>query len=315
MKRYIIFAICLFSIVFTKVSAAELDESFIFSVNNSEIKSTNTKLDMTGNVITNFNLHPIAKYNKDLTGKSLTTIWVLCTSATLNEGSYLDGKVLINKTGTCSLGNLYDIAQIWSAGGVVGGTDVGYWLAYHNMTIENVRVTNSRSHSYILESVNTYFTGSTELQEIEQNRHIINQQQQTNDKLDEQNKIQQEQNDFLMDDTQPDVDISSLGTVSGLLPAGPIDSLLNIPFKFLSVLTSSLSGTCTPISGTFVFDTTLTIPCFSDSFYNEVPEFLMNFLSLIPAGFILITYFKYLYKKVERATSMETTADDEWGVI
>lgn len=140
-------------------------------------------------------------------------------------------------------------------------------------------------------------------------------QDQTNQKLDNQNKLQQEQNDFLMDDTAPDVDIGNLGTVSGLLPAGPIDSLLNIPFKFLSVLTSSLSGTCSPLSGTFVFDSTITIPCFNDVFYKEVPDYLMNFLSLIPAGFILIKYFKHLYKKVERATSLETTSDDEWGAI
>lgn len=136
-------------------------------------------------------------------------------------------------------------------------------------------------------------------------------------KQDETNEQLGEMNDYLQDDTAPsadDVDFDSLGTVSGLLPEGPVDSLLNIPFTFLSVLTSSMGGVCVPITGTFVFDSTLSIPCF-DSFYDEVPDYLMNFINLIPSGFILIMYFKHLYKKVERAVSLQTTADDEWGVI
>lgn len=136
------------------------------------------------------------------------------------------------------------------------------------------------------------------------------QQEETNQKI-------QETNDYLMDDTAPDSDISSLGNVQGLLPAGPVDSLLNIPFKFLSVITSSMGGSCTPVSGNFVFDSELTLPCFSELIWdnNSVPTDLLNWLSLIPSAFILIKYFKHLYKKVERAVSMETTSDDEWGVI
>lgn len=124
-----------------------------------------------------------------------------------------------------------------------------------------------------------------------------------------------DQTDFLKDDTAPDSDISVLGNVSGVLPPGPLDSLLNIPFKFLSVLTSSFSGTCVPISGTWVFDQTLTIPCFSEIFYDNVPAILMTFIDLVPATFLLIKYLKYLYKKVDRAASMESNSDDEWGVI
>lgn len=152
---------------------------------------------------------------------------------------------------------------------------------------------------------------------ISQNDVLIQNQQETNDKLDQTNEQLGEMNDYIQDDTPAstdDIDMDSLGTVSGLLPEGPVDSLLNIPFTFLSVLTSSMGGVCVPITGTFVFDSTLSIPCF-DSFYDEVPDYLMNFINLIPAGFILIMYFKHLYKKVERAVSLQTTTDDEWGVI
>ncbi len=137
----------------------------------------------------------------------------------------------------------------------------------------------------------------------------------TTDKVAETNEKLDEMNDFLTDDTPPEADLDSLGNVQGLLPAGPIDSLLNIPFMFLSVLTSSMSGTCVPLEGNFVFDSTLTIPCFGEMFYDEVPDLLLNFISLIPSAFILIGYFKHLYKKVDRAVSMDTTSDDEWGVL
>lgn len=139
--------------------------------------------------------------------------------------------------------------------------------------------------------------------------------QNTQDIINNQNTNTQSVIDTITDDTEPDADISSLGNVQGLLPAGPVDSLLNIPFMFLSVITTSFGGVCRPIRGTFVFDSTLEIPCFSDLFYNNVPDLVMTFINLIPSAFILILYFKHLYKKVDRAISMNTNADDEWGVI
>lgn len=165
---------------------------------------------------------------------------------------------------------------------------------------------------------------------IENTNNIINNQNQNTDDIiseiqdmngdvvtsvDALNNQLKDLNDYLNDNTKPNVDISSLGNVSGLLPAGPIDTLLNIPFNFLSVVVSSLGGVCVPLSGTFVFDSTLTLPCFSEQIYDDIPASLMVFINLIPTAFLLIKYFKHLYKKVERATSLESTSDDEWGCI
>ena len=137
----------------------------------------------------------------------------------------------------------------------------------------------------------------------------------TNNKLNDVNNKLNETNNYLKDDTSPDVDISSLGNVQGLLPPGPLDSLLNIPFQFLSILNSSFGGVCVPLSGTWVFDEPFTFPCFDELIWNNMPVILMPFINVIPAIFILIKYFKYLYKKVDRATSLESNSDDEWGVI
>lgn len=160
-------------------------------------------------------------------------------------------------------------------------------------------------------SFNTTINNQTDTIINNQNKNtqdIIDSNKQTQDKLDDTN-------DYLKDDTPPDVDISGLGNVTGLLPAGPLDSLLNLPFQFLSIIVSSLGDVCVPLSGEFVFGSTLTLPCFSDSFYDQVPDSLMLFINLIPTTFLLINYFKHLYKKVERATSLETNSDDEWGCI
>lgn len=154
--------------------------------------------------------------------------------------------------------------------------------------------------------INDIKNGQNEI--IKGQEDIKNAQNETNKKLDETNN-------FIKDDTPPSADISGLGNVEGLLPPGPVDSLLNIPFEFLSILTSSFSGTCKPMSMNFVFDSKLTIPCFSEEIYDRVPNYLMIFINTIPAAFILIKYFKHLYKKVDRAMSMESNADDEWGVL
>lgn len=172
-----------------------------------------------------------------------------------------------------------------------------------------------------LNSVNAfYLTGQDALIS-----NINNSIKETNDKLSETNaKIEdtnaklEDINNSLNDDTEPNSDISSLGGVSGYLPEGPVDSLLNIPNYFLSTTISSLGGTCTPFTGKFVFDTDLSLLCFGDTFYQNdgtISSALMTFIDLIPSTFILIKYFKHLYKKVNRAVSLETNSDDEWGVI
>lgn len=186
---------------------------------------------------------------------------------------------------------------------------------------------NAMNYGFSIGTIQTYTSEAynsiiNTIKQNNANQTIIDQNTQTNSKLDEQieqNKEiinqQKETNDYITDDTEPNADISALGNVQGLLPEGPVDSLLNIPFMFLSVITSSMGGVCVPMEFNFVFDSSLTLPCFSEQFYGNVPDLLLNFLSLIPSAFILIKYFKHLYKKVDRAVSMDSNADDQWGAI
>lgn len=180
------------------------------------------------------------------------------------------------------------------------------------------------SSQVIISDVTTYSNDPTSVdnalleqskQQTQAIKDLTETQKDTNQKLDDLTEEQKKQNDYLMDETAPDSDISSLGTVQGLLPPGPVDSLLNIPFMFLSVIVSSLGSKCTPITGTWVFNTSITFSCFDDVLYSKIPDSLMIFINIIPSAFILITYFKYLYMKVDRAVNMDTNADDEWGVV
>lgn len=270
-------------------------------------------------------------------GDNLLVTVTFCSTATyygsiLTPGYDLTGATLINnysiqRSNTpCTVGGYPGVIMqsIWNLsvpGNSFGLHSWGGTTDNYNVLVDVTGMTISDFDPSMAQEFQQYQQNQTI---IDQNNQLINgfgnlqnQQQQTNDKLDTTNQELGEMNDYIQDDTPAstdDIDMDSLGTVSGLLPEGPVDSLLNIPFTFLSVLTSSMGGVCVPITGTFVFDSTLSIPCF-DNFYDEVPDYLMNFINLIPSGFILIMYFKHLYKKVERAVSLQTTADDEWGVI
>lgn len=149
------------------------------------------------------------------------------------------------------------------------------------------------------------------------NQAIVNATQEQTDAIKDNTAEQKRQTDYMMSDDAPSTDMSSLGNVQGLLPAGPIDSLLNLPFTTVGIITNSLAGNCVTVSAPLPFlDTNLDIPCFNETFYGSgMLSQIINYIGIIPCAFILISYFKVLYKKIDRAMNMETSVDDEWGVI
>lgn len=130
----------------------------------------------------------------------------------------------------------------------------------------------------------------------------------------ETEKNTKETKDFITDDSDPNVDVSDMGGINGLLPAGPLDSLLALPINLITILQNSTSGTCTPFTFNFVFDSQWSLPCF-DEFWNEVPTALLLFISDLPAVYIFIKWAKSIYTRVERAVSFESSVNDEWGGV
>lgn len=120
--------------------------------------------------------------------------------------------------------------------------------------------------------------------------------------------------DEISDNSDANIDVSGMSGVTGLLPAGPLDSLLALPVNLLTILVNSTSGSCQPFTFTFVFDSEWTLPCF-DTFWNQVPSSLLLFMSDLPAVYIFIKWAKSIYSRVERAVSFESSVEDEWGGV
>lgn len=196
------------------------------------------------------------------------------------------------------------------------------FLGYNVSALGDVtNLTQTEIQNIVTSSVNSSTSSiNANIDSMEQNitneiNEMTSEQEKTNEKLDETNDKLDETNDYLKDDTAPESDISGLGNIEGLLPPGPLDTLLNIPIQFLSKFITGLNETCTPLRINFFWDMPIEFPCFGTSLYSKLPTTLEYAINLIPGVLILIKYFKYLYKKVERATSFNTNVDDLWGAI
>lgn len=143
---------------------------------------------------------------------------------------------------------------------------------------------------------------------IDQNQTIIDQNQQTNDKLDDLN-------DNLTDKSSPNTD--GLNGAAGWLPAGPVDSLINLPLAFFNSISRDLGSSCKPVSLPLPYvKKNLTLPCMS-SFYEGIKiDSFMDWLGLIVSGFILFSYLLKLYKWVDDTlTFRENNHLDNWGGV
>lgn len=134
-----------------------------------------------------------------------------------------------------------------------------------------------------------------------------------------QTSVMEETKDFITDDSTPNAsDIANSDTLPsvGLLPAGPLDSLLLLPLNIMNSIFSSLGGSCSPVVAPLPYvDQDVTFPCFGDTIYRGEFAPLGVLIGSVGSALILFYYFKRLYKKVDRATSLEITDEDEWGIL
>lgn len=120
-------------------------------------------------------------------------------------------------------------------------------------------------------------------------------------------------NSSINDSSSPDLD--ALKNTAGWLPAGPIDSILNLPLTLLNSLTTNLSKSCSPVELPLPFiDKNLTLPCLS-SIYSQIDglSVWINSISVIASAFILFQYLMNLYKWVDDTLSFrENNFIDNW---
>lgn len=172
------------------------------------------------------------------------------------------------------------------------------------------RLFNETSYNTYFRILNVFGSDTLSYADIEagQNELIEQQQKEVNENL-------ENINDSLTDESPPNTD--GLNGAAGWLPAGPVDSLINLPLSFFNSISRDLGTTCKPVSLPLPYvNKNLTLPCMS-SFYEGIKiNSFMDWLGLISSGFILFSYLLKLYKWVDDTlTFRENNHLDNWGGV
>lgn len=134
-----------------------------------------------------------------------------------------------------------------------------------------------------------------------------------------QNKIDDTNNKLdgiqgaLTDSSAPNT--SGLENSAGWLPAGPLDSVLNLPLSLFNALTTNLNKSCNPINIPLPYvNKNITLPCIN-TLYNQIGiTSFLSWIGVIVSGLMLYTYLLKLYKWIEDRISLNETHNvDSWG--
>lgn len=146
-------------------------------------------------------------------------------------------------------------------------------------------------------------------------------QAKTNQKLDDLNKNQAETNKKIDDvkgtiTSEDGPKLDALENSAGWLPAGPLDSILNLPLSLLQNLSTNLSKTCQPVTLPLPYvDKTVELPCIS-TIYSQIDGLnaWLNTIGIIASAFILFFYLVRLEKWVDDTLTLrENSYIDNWG--
>lgn len=121
--------------------------------------------------------------------------------------------------------------------------------------------------------------------------------------------------DNIMDPTSPNV--SSLSNSAGWLPAGPVDSIINLPITMLSSLNNVLStSTCSPVSVPIPFiNFNYSLPCLNTIISNMGFATWWEWVGTIASAFILYKYLINLYAWVDKTLTFRENNWNDWGGI
>lgn len=148
------------------------------------------------------------------------------------------------------------------------------------------------------------FIGATNDTSIDINNNIG-----TNQKLDNINSS--------LTDSSP-ISIEELNASAGWLPAGPVDSILNLPLSLLNNLSTNLNKQCTPVSLTIPFidkNNTLVLPCLANTLSDNVENFdsFYTWLGLTVSCILLYRYLMSLYVWVDKVLTLRLQMYEDFG--
>ena len=134
-----------------------------------------------------------------------------------------------------------------------------------------------------------------------------------NNKLDDTNNKLEGIQGALTDSSAPNT--SGLENSAGWLPAGPLDSILNLPLTMLNSLTNSLNKTCAPLNLKLPYvNKNIQIPCLSAIFAQITGvNGLWTWVGTIASVLILYNYLLNLYAWVDRLLTLRAEFDEAMG--
>lgn len=332
MKKYLFFAISLFSLFIVNVKCAVLPSSSfdltLFDSSLPVVQVLSSNASIKGHIfLNNFSMKEDYSYLLfDVCSTSYLSSSNFIISNTGYTAYFLEESVKVYRLNdSCSVSGYEGIhhrVQIQVGGYTDSGGDGLNASSY--LTIKNTDSYNSfwRFYSPQLSSVDVLTPLIESGISIEKQQEMIDQQKETNKKLDDVNKNQQDTNKKLDDvkgaiTSEDNPNLEGLNNSAGWLPNGPLDSILNLPLSLLENLSTNLSKTCQPVILPLPYvDKTVELPCVS-TIYSKIEglDTWLNTIGIIASAFILFSYLVFIEKWADATLTLRENTQQDWGGI
>lgn len=242
------------------------------------------------------------------------SLWTVPTQFYVNKTGWSSGQVYMNNgscfidgyEGTLStviLGWNFDMLDIWEDSSTTTTYKIAMYNNRNNFTFR-LYYPNTRTIR-----VNSIYTSNNLPSRVTDVSAITKEQEKTNQKLDNINSS--------LTDSSP-ISLDKLNNTTGWLPAGPVDSILNLPLSLLNNLSTNLNKQCTPISLNIPFldkNNTLVLPCLANTLSENVEGFdtFYSWLGLVVSCLLLYKYLMSLYVWVDNVLMLRLEMYEDFG--
>lgn len=242
------------------------------------------------------------------------SLWTVPTQFYANGTGWSSGQVYMNNgscfidgyEGTLStviLGWNFDMLDIWEDSSTTTTYKISMISNRNNFTFR-LYYPNTRTIR-----VNSIYTSNNLPSRVTDVSVITKEQEKTNQKLDNINSS--------LTDSSP-ISLDKLNDTTGWLPAGPVDSILNLPLSLLNNLSTNLNKQCTPVSLTIPFidkNNTLVLPCLANTLSDNVENFdtFYTWLGLTVSCILLYRYLMSLYVWVDNVLMLRLEMYEDFG--
>ena len=242
------------------------------------------------------------------------SLWTVPTQFYANGTGWSSGQVYMNN-GSCFidgyegtlttviLGWNFDMLDVWEESSTTTTYKISMYSNRNNFTFR-LYYPNTRTIR-----VNSIYTSNNLPSRVTDVSAITKEQEKTNQKLDNINSS--------LTNSSP-ISIEELNASAGWLPAGPVDSILNLPLSLLNNLSTNLNKQCTPVSLTIPFidkNNTLVLPCLANTLSDNVENFdsFYTWLGLTVSCILLYRYLMSLYVWVDKVLTLRLQMYEDFG--